>query len=72
MPVITVQLLAGRSTAQKRSFIEQVTAVAVGTLGVPAHAVTIVLSQADAEDWGAGGTTMADRRASPPPTTGNA
>jgi 4-oxalocrotonate tautomerase len=62
MPVITVQLLAGRTTAEKREFIRQLTDLTVRALVVPEQAVTIVLAEVDADDWGAGGMTMAVRR----------
>ncbi len=63
MPVINVQMLAGRSAAQKKSFIEEVAAVAMRTLAVPEHAVTIVLTEVQPEHWGSGTRTIADIRA---------
>lgn len=66
MPVITVQMLSGRTPEQKRSFIQQVTEIAVKTLEVPERAVTIVITDTSAEDWGSGGKTMAELRSKPP------
>ncbi len=63
MPVITVQMLRGRTPAQKSSFIKQVAEVAMRTLDVPEHAITIVLQEAHPEDWGAGSRTIAEIRA---------
>jgi 4-oxalocrotonate tautomerase len=60
MPIIQVHLLSGRSIEQKRSFIEQVAAVAMRTLAVPEHALTIVLTETQPENWGSGARTMAD------------
>jgi 4-oxalocrotonate tautomerase len=68
MPVITVQMLSGRTPAQKQSFIKQVAEVAVRTLDVPERAVTIVLMESSPEDWGVGGKTMAEIRSAPPVT----
>ena len=66
MPVITVQMLSGRTPEQKRSFIKQVAEIAVKTLDVPARAVTIVITESSPDDWGSGGTTMAELRSRPP------
>ena len=67
MPVITVHMLSGRSAAQKKSFIEEVAAVAMRTLDVPERAITIVLNEVQPDSWGAGGRTMAEIRAAQPP-----
>ncbi|MBB6188565.1 2-hydroxymuconate tautomerase family protein [Rhodanobacter sp. MP7CTX1] len=70
MPIISVQMLSGRTPAQKSSFIKQVADIAVQTLEVPERAVTIVLTEISADDWGVGGRTMAEIRAtSPEPTS---
>ena len=66
MPVINVQMLKGRTPEQKRSFIKQVTEIAVKSLDVPARAVTIVITESIPDDWGSGGTTMAELRSRPP------
>ncbi len=66
MPIINVHMLAGRSPAQKKAFIKEVAAVAMRTLDVPEHAVTIVLTDVPAEQWGAGTRTIADIRAAQP------
>ena len=66
MPVINVQMLSGRTPEQKRSFIKQVAEIAVKTLDVPARAVTIVITESSPDDWGVGGTTMAELRSRPP------
>ncbi len=65
MPIITVQMLSGRTSAQKREFIRQVADVAVRTLEVPEHAITIAINEVNPDAWGVGGTTMADLRATP-------
>lgn len=66
MPVISVQMLSGRTADQKSAFIQQVTDVAVRTLDVPERAVVIVLTEASPEGWGVAGKTMAAMRAAPP------
>ncbi len=66
MPVITVQMLSGRTPEQKRSFIRQVAEIAVDTLDVPARAVTIVIAESSPDDWGVGGKTMTELRSKSP------
>ncbi len=66
MPVISVQMLSGRTAAQKSAFIQQVAEVAMRTLDVPERAITIVLTETDPESWGVGAKTMAAMRAVPP------
>ena len=66
MPIISVQMLSGRTSAQKSSFIRQVADIAVQTLEVPERAVTIVLTEISDDDWGVGGVTMAELRAISP------
>jgi 4-oxalocrotonate tautomerase len=63
MPIINVQLLRGRTAAQKSTFIKEVATVAMRTLEVPEHAVRIVLSEVEPEDWGVGTRTMVEFRA---------
>ena len=66
MPVITVQMLSGRTAAQKSDFIQQVAEVAMRMLDVPERAITIVLNEVAPESWGAGSKTMAALRSKPP------
>jgi len=66
MPIISVQMVSGRTAAQKSSFIKLVTDIAVQTLDVPQRAVTIVLTEVGAENWSVGGRTMVELRANPP------
>ena len=63
MPVISVQMLAGRSAAQKSAFIHEVAEVAMRTLDVPERAITIIMTDVAPDSWGSGGKTMAELRA---------
>lgn len=65
MPIISVQMLQGRSLAQKELFIKKVCEVAVQTLNVPERAVLIVLTEVNDENWGVAGATMAKIKATP-------
>jgi 4-oxalocrotonate tautomerase len=63
MPFINVQMLAGRTAAQKEEFMKEVAAVAQRTLRVPEHAVTIILNEVEHEHWSVGLRTMKDVQA---------
>lgn len=43
MPIITVQLLEGRTDEQKRALVEKVTAAVAETTGAPAERVQLSL-----------------------------
>lgn len=62
MPVINVQMLAGRTAAQKNDFMKEVAAVAQRTLHVPEHAVTIILNEVEHDHWSVGPSTMKEIR----------
>jgi 4-oxalocrotonate tautomerase len=62
MPLINVQLLPGRTPAQKRAFIRGVADTAIQTLCVPEEAIRIILAEVPPEHWGVGGLTMAELR----------
>lgn len=63
MPVINVQMLAGRSPEQKNTFMKEVAEVTQRTLGVPEHAVTIILTEVEREHWSVCSRTMAEVQA---------
>lgn len=58
MPLIHVQMLTGRTAAQKADFIREVAIAAQRTLQVPEHAVTIIINEVDHAHWGVGQSTM--------------
>ncbi|QWT21351.1 tautomerase family protein [Bacillus sp. NP157] len=66
MPVINVQLLTGRTQAQKEAFMKEVATAAQRTLRVPGHAVTIILSEVSLDHWSVGQRTMTDIQAALP------
>lgn len=61
MPIIRVEMFKGRTREQKRALVEALTQAFVRTCGGSPESVTIVLSDVDKADWGAGGALMADR-----------
>ena len=62
MPLINVQMLSGRTPAQKSAFIKELAEAAIRTLGVPEEAIRVVLTEVEPEHWGVGTRTMADIR----------
>jgi 4-oxalocrotonate tautomerase len=63
MPIIHVQLLSGRTAQQKNTFMKEVAAIAMRTLQVPEHAVTIVLTEVECGHWSVGMKSMTDIQA---------
>lgn len=51
MPVIQVNLMQGRTPAQKDAFAKEVTEAAVRTLGVKPEAVRVLLNELPAAHW---------------------
>ena len=61
MPIINVQMLSGRTTAQKDALIRELAEAAIRTLGVPEQSIRILLSEVDPHHWGIGTQSKADR-----------
>lgn len=66
MPVITVQILTGRTAAQKNALIAELGEATKRTLGVPEEAIRVLLTEMPPEHWGVGCRTMAELRATRP------
>lgn len=58
MPIINIQMLAGRTPEQKENLITEVTDAVVRTTGARKEAVTIIISDMKKEDYGHGGEVM--------------
>lgn len=54
MPVVTVNMWAGRSIEQKKLLIEGITAT-FSKIGVPSDAVQVVINDVPKHNWGIGG-----------------
>lgn len=63
MPLINVQMLAGRTPEQKRALILELAEATKRALGVPDEALRIILTDVPPEHWGVGSRSMADVRA---------
>lgn len=65
MPIISANILSGRSVAQKQMLIRELTDGAVRSLGVEAHQVRVIINEVDPAHWGVGGVSKADAGAQP-------
>ena len=66
MPVITVQMLDGRTVAQKKALIAELAEAAKRALGVPDEAIRVLLNEMPPEHYGVGSRTMAEMRSARP------
>lgn len=60
MPMIRVELSKGRTEAQKRAFVEDVTAAMVKHCNCPPESVHIVFFDVDNSDWAVGARFLSD------------
>ena len=63
MPIITVNLLAGRDTETKRTLIREIAEAAVHALNAAPASVRVILNEVSPEHWGIGNETKAEQTA---------
>lgn len=61
MPIIQVNMLEGRTVAQKRAMIAAVTDAVVGSLGVKRETVRIMINEMQAEHFALGGVSAGEQ-----------
>jgi 4-oxalocrotonate tautomerase len=61
MPIIQVNMLEGRTVAQKRAMISAVTDAVVGSLGVKRETVRIMINEMHAEHFALGGVSAGEQ-----------
>lgn len=61
MPIIQVNLLEGRTVAQKRAMIAAVTDAVVDSLGVKRETVRIMINEMQAEHFALGGVSAGEQ-----------
>lgn len=57
MPIVTVQMLEGRTVEQKQALIKEVTETIVKTTGAKQEAVTVVIEEMKKENYGVAGVS---------------
>ena len=61
MPIIRVEMFAGRSVDQKRALVRELTDAFVRAAGGRPESVHVVISDVDKSDWGSGGELSLDK-----------
>lgn len=62
MPIISANILSGRSADQKRALVRELAQGAVRALGVREEQVRIIITEIPPEHWGVGAVTKADEK----------
>ncbi|WP_431285108.1 4-oxalocrotonate tautomerase [Humitalea sp. 24SJ18S-53] len=63
MPVIRVEMFAGRTPDQKRALAKALTEAFVAAVGGAPQSVQIILQDVEKSDWATGGVLASDRPA---------
>lgn len=62
MPIVQVELLAGRTTEQKREMVARVTEAIVASLNCPKEAVTIIIRDMPLDNYANAGVLRVDKK----------
>ena len=63
MPIVRVEMLPGRSHAQKAEVIKAMTDVMVNVAKTPfPEAVHVIITETGGDEWGIGGEMLSDKR----------
>ena len=61
MPVITVNMLEGRSREQKSDLVEAITTAMVEICKAKPEGIAVVIQEVPRENWGQGGILVSER-----------
>ena len=61
MPIISIELLEGRSVDQKRELVETLTRETARIAGCSLESIYVVIEDVKKENWGAGGRLLLDK-----------
>ena len=61
MPIITVDMLAGRTDAQKRALAKELTDAIVRTADAAPNTVTVLIRDVPTDHWAVAGQLISDR-----------
>lgn len=61
MPIVQIELLEGRTLAQKRLLVEKVTQAIVESTGAPAENVSIIIRDMQKENYAKAGKLASDK-----------
>ncbi|MGE6630394.1 2-hydroxymuconate tautomerase [Bacillus sp. NPDC077027] len=60
MPIVTVQMLEGRTDEQKRALVEKVTEAVVETTGAGVEKVSVIIEEMKKEHYAVAGKRISD------------
>jgi 4-oxalocrotonate tautomerase len=63
MPLIQINLAAGRTDAQKRALLQAITDAVESSIGAPLESIRVWINEFEPTEYMAGGELLADRRA---------
>jgi 4-oxalocrotonate tautomerase len=63
MPLVELTIIEGRTPAQKKALITQVTDAVENALDAPRASIRVAIRELPAEHWAIGGESIAERRA---------
>lgn len=61
MPVVTIQLISGRTKEQKAKIAQAITDSIVDIANVKPEGVQVIFSDVEREDWASAGALMSDK-----------
>jgi 4-oxalocrotonate tautomerase len=62
MPIVTIDIWAGRSKEDKKKLIVAVTKAVAESIGCPAQHVNVVINEQPRENWGVGGVQASEMK----------
>lgn len=62
MPVVTIQLLSGRTKEQKAKLAQAVTDAIVDIANAKPEGVQVIFSDVEREDWASAGVLLSDKQ----------
>ena len=62
MPTYNIQMMEGRTLAQKKKLVEEITRVTVAVLGSQPESVDIIITDVKRENWATGGKLWSEPR----------
>ena len=61
MPTYHVEMIEGRTIAQKKKLVEEITRISVEVLGGSPDSVDVLITDLPAHNWATGGTLWSER-----------
>jgi len=61
MPYVTVKMIEGRTTEQKRALVAEVTEAVAKTVNAPKENITVFIEEMSKENYGVAGTLFSDK-----------